>query len=82
MSQCDAFGLVPTQAAAEVRAVIAVVNNWRTHFAQAGVTAGDIASLAEHLDGDALLSQRSGFHRTAYRSSPAKRVNSSPFRPS
>jgi serine/threonine-protein kinase HipA len=80
MSQCDAFGLLPTQAAAEVATVIAVVNTWREHFAQAGVTVRDIASLAERLDGDALLSQRSGFSRASYQSSPARRNRPSPFR--
>jgi len=80
MSQCDAFGLLPTEAAAEVAAVIDVVNTWKEHFAQAGVTVRDIASLAERLDGDALLSQRSGFNPVSYQSSPAKRNRPSPFR--
>ena len=80
MSQCDAFGLLPTEAAAEVAAVIGVVNTWQEHFAQAGVTARDIASLAERLDGDELLSQRSGFNPASYQSSPAKRNRPSPFR--
>ena len=80
MSQCDAFGLLPTEAAAEVAAVIDVVNTWKEHFAHAGVTVRDIASLAERLDGDELLSQRSGFNPTSYQSAPAKRNRPSPFR--
>ncbi len=80
MSQCDAFGLLPTEAAAEVAAVIGVVNTWQEHFAQAGVTVRDIASLAERLDGDELLSQRRGFKPASYQSSPAKRNRPSPFR--
>ena len=80
MSQCDAFGLLPSQAAAEVGAVIDVVNTWQAHFAQTGVTGRDIASLAERLDGEALLSQRMGFDPAQFQASPAKRRRPSPFR--
>jgi serine/threonine-protein kinase HipA len=80
MSQCDAFGLSPAEAAAEVVTVIAVVNTWKEHFAQAGVTARDIASLAERIDGDVLLGQRSGFSPALYQPSPTKRKRASPFR--
>ena len=54
MSQCDAFGLLPAQAASETAAVIAVVNTWREHFARATVTQRDLASLAQRIDGEAL----------------------------
>jgi len=80
MSQCDAFGLLPMEAAAEVAAVIAVVNTWKKHFAEAGVTVRDIASLAEQIDGDALLSQRRGFDPASFQSLPARRNRPSPFR--
>ena len=80
MSQSEAFGLLPAEAAAEVAAVIEVVNTWKEHFAQAGVTVRDIASLAERIDGDTLLSQRSGFDPALYASSPVKRIRTSPFR--
>ena len=80
MSQCGAFGLLPTEAAAEVAAVIEVVNTWKEHFTQAGVTERDIASLAERIDGDPLLSQRRGFEPASYQSAPAKRNRPSPFR--
>jgi serine/threonine-protein kinase HipA len=80
MSQCDAFGLLPTQAAAEVAAVIAVVNTWQAHFAQAGVLERDIVSLAERIDDDALLTQRLGFDPARFQSGPAKRKRASPFR--
>jgi len=80
MSQCDAFGLLPTEAAAEVATVIDAVNTWQEHFAQAGVTALDIASLAERIDGEALLSQRIGFDPVQFQTSPAKRKRPSPFR--
>lgn len=80
MSQCDAFGLLPAEAAAEVVTVIDVVNTWQAHFAQAGVTARDTESLAERLDGQALLSQRTGFDPARFQSAPAKRKRPSPFR--
>lgn len=61
MSQCALFGYTPAQAAAQVLRVIDVVNGWREHFAACGVTHGDLASLAERIDGDPLLSQRRSF---------------------
>ena len=79
MSQCDAFGLLPGEAAAEVAGVIAVVNAWQVHFAQAGVSARDIASLAERID-DVLLDQRLGFDLARFESGPARRKKPSPFR--
>ena len=80
MSQCSAFGLVPEQAAAEVVAVIDVVNTWQAHFSRAGVTPGDIASLAERLDGDMLLTQRRGFDPAVYGPAAASRTRPGPFR--
>ncbi|SFM63055.1 HipA-like C-terminal domain-containing protein [Rugamonas rubra] len=80
MSQCDAFGLPPGEAAAEVVAVIDVVNTWQEHFAHAGVSACDIVSLAERIDDDELLTQRIGFDQARFQSGPAKRKRSSPFR--
>lgn len=80
MSQCDAFGLLPAQAAAEVAAVIEVVNDWREHFTRAGVAQSDIESLAERLDGEELLSQRIGFDAAKFQTSPARRKRPSPFR--
>ena len=80
MSQCAAFGLLPAEAAAEVAAVIAVVNNWQAHFAALGGTARDISSLAARIDGDLLLDQRSGFDPAVVRSMPASRRSTGPFR--
>ncbi len=80
MSQYDAFGLLPAQAAAEVAAVIDAVNTWREHFAQAGVTRRDIASLAQRIDGEQLLAQRTGFDPARFRSAPVKAKRTSPFR--
>jgi len=47
MSQCDAFGLLPSEAAADVAEIIAVVNTWRDHFAHTGASQSDILSLAK-----------------------------------
>jgi len=80
MSQCDAFGLLPAGAAAEIAAVIDVVNTWKEHFARAGVTGRDMESLAERIDGDSLLMQRTGFEPVRFQSAPARRKRGSPFR--
>jgi serine/threonine-protein kinase HipA len=66
MSQCELFGYTSVQAAAEVARVIAVVDRWREHFAQCGVSAADLESLAQRIDGDYLLSQRKAFNPAAY----------------
>lgn len=81
MSQCDAFGLSPKEAAAEVVAVIGIVNTWQEHFEHAGVSKCDILSLAERIDNDELLSQRVGFDQSRFQSGPTKRKRTSPFRP-
>jgi serine/threonine-protein kinase HipA len=79
MSQCEAFGLLPAEAAAETLAVIEIVDGWREHFAQSGVTARDIDDLAGRIDGEALLGQRRGFDPAKYRSAPGKGKRTSPF---
>ncbi|MET0263975.1 MAG: HipA domain-containing protein, partial [Duganella sp.] len=79
MSQCDAFGLLPAEAAAEIAAVIGIVNTWQEHFAHIGVAQSDIASLAERIDGDELLSQRTGFNRARIQSRPTIGRRTSPF---
>lgn len=66
MSQCAAFGLQPPDAAQEVARVIQAVNGWREHFKACGVSEADIASTAQHVDGDALRSQREGFSPQDY----------------
>ena len=80
MSQCDAFGLLPAEAATEVAGVIAVVNTWQQHYAQAGLRERDIASLAERIDDNALLCQRLGFDPDRFQSGRASRKRNSPFR--
>lgn len=79
MSQCEAFGLLPAEAAAETAAVIEVVDTWREHFVRAGVAACNIEDLAQRIDGDALGSQRKGFDPSRFRSAPGKRKRTSPF---
>lgn len=80
MSQCEAFGLQPEEAAGEVVAVIEVVNGWRQHFAEVGVTVRDIDLLAESVDGEALRTQRDRFDPSRH-ASPARRARRpSPFR--
>lgn len=78
MSQCALFGLDNAAAAQEVLGVIAVVDSWQQHFAACGVTARDIASLAERIDGEELLQQRRGFTAQAYGKAAPKRRRS-PF---
>ena len=80
MSQCDAFGLEPAQAAAQVVRVIEVVNTWRAHFESVGVSKSDLDSLAQRLDGDELLGQRQRFDARQYQAAPPKRRPISPFR--
>lgn len=79
MSQCDAFGFQADEAARQVEAVIDVVNTWKDHFRQAGVSLADIQSLAERIDGEELIKQRTDFRPDRYRAS-ARRKRTSPFK--
>ena len=79
LSQCEAFGMSPAQAAAEVVAVIDIVNTWQVHFARVGVSQRDIDSLAQRIDGDALLAQRAGFDPVRFQSPPVRKKRSGPF---
>jgi len=80
MSQCQAFGLLPSEAAAEVAAVIAVVNTWQEHYTTTGVSPRDIKNLAIRIDGEELLNQRKHFDQGQYQAAPARRKRTSPFR--
>lgn len=73
MSQCTLFGLQPAVAAKEIVSVIAVVNGWQAHFRATGVSAEDIAQLAEFIDGSELLRQRQEFSAGTYTKIPGKR---------
>lgn len=79
MSECDAFGLTPADAASEVLRVVAVVNTWKSHFAQLGVSPRDIENLAQQIDGDNLLKQRTGFEPGHFVLLTGKRPRKSPF---
>lgn len=79
MTECAAFGLAPPEAADEVMRIIAVVDTWQAHFADAGVTAADIASLAERIDGEELLRQRTGFDPAGFAAVRSGRRRRSPF---
>ena len=79
MSECDAFGLTPVEAASEVVRVVDVVNTWKLHFAEVGVSARDIESLAQQIDGDHLLQQRTDFEPGRFVLPMGKRPRKSPF---
>jgi serine/threonine-protein kinase HipA len=81
MSECEAFGLLLEEAAAEVAAVIEVVDTWQNHFARAGVTSRDIESLGARIDGEELLSQRRSFDQSRYQSLRDKKKRAGPFHP-
>ena len=80
ISECDAFGLSPDEAATEVVRVEAVVNTWKSHFAQVGVSPRDIESLAQQIDGDFLLHQRTGFEPERFVLPQRKSLRKSPFK--
>jgi serine/threonine-protein kinase HipA len=63
LSMSRMFSLTRAQAVDEVRAVVAVVDGWQAHFAQCGVTAGDIHLYAQHIDRPFLKEQRAEFRR-------------------
>jgi serine/threonine-protein kinase HipA len=71
MSQCEQFALTTDEAASEVSAVIAVVDGWKQHFADAGVSDADIDGLAQQIDGDVLGAQRRGFDPAGHRRPPS-----------
>lgn len=79
MSQCEFFGYTPAQAAAEVMRVIKVVNGWRKHFAACGVSAADLDSLAERIDGEQLWAQRQSFKPADYATPVRTPRRKSPF---
>jgi serine/threonine-protein kinase HipA len=58
LSMSRMFSLTKDEAVNEVRAVAAIVDGWKEHFAQCGVTAGDIGLYAQHIDRPFLRQQR------------------------
>lgn len=79
MSECEAFGLQPAEAAHEVTGVIQVVQTWRDHFVQVGVSARDIESLAQQIDGEALRGQRNAFDPSSFAAAARRARRSGPF---
>jgi serine/threonine-protein kinase HipA len=79
MSECNAFGLSPDEAALEVSRVIGVVNTWKSHFAELGVSQRDIESLAQQIDGDDLGTQRTHFAPERFGRLAPKKPRKSPF---
>lgn len=79
MSECTMFGLTDADAASEVEAVIEVVNTWKEHFKEAGVSDRDIEALAQTIDGPTLLTQRLDFSARSAKPTPPSPKRRSPF---
>jgi serine/threonine-protein kinase HipA len=58
LSMAQMFALKKDAAIQQVREVAAVVDDWRKHFSECGVTRGDIDLYAEQIDRPFLLEQR------------------------
>lgn len=61
LSMARMFSLNRKSAVKEVQAVSRVVNEWKDHFAKAGVTKSDIESYASQIDRDFLKDQRTAY---------------------
>lgn len=62
----DDFDLSPLDAVNAVLQIIAVVNEWQSHFRSVGVTEADITEIAALIDAPDLLAQRQSFRADAY----------------
>ncbi len=58
LSEHTQFGLKLAEAESQVRQVVAVVADWKRHFAAVGVRAADVESLAQQVDRPFLADQR------------------------
>jgi serine/threonine-protein kinase HipA len=58
LSMSRLFSLSKDEALEEIRRVVHVVDGWKNHFAQCGVTAGDIDMYAQYIDRPFLMEQR------------------------
>ena len=63
LSECRAYGLSLKEATGEARMVAAVVNHWRIHFQDCGVSKSLMDQYADQIDRSALLQQRNQFCR-------------------
>ena len=59
----DKIAQAESQAVAEVRTVAGIVDGWKEHFSQCGVTQGDIDLYAQHIDRPFLKGQRDEVRR-------------------
>lgn len=64
LSQSSLFGLSLKQAQSAVREVISVVDKWRDHFLDVGMTHRDIDVVAEHLERPYIAQQRRAWRKT------------------
>jgi serine/threonine-protein kinase HipA len=78
MTVSDDFDLSPLEAANAVLQIIAVVNEWQSHFRSMGVTEADITEIAALVDAPDLLAQRQSFSVEAYAQSGKPRRKRSP----
>jgi serine/threonine-protein kinase HipA len=58
LSMSRMFSLSKDEAVEEMRGVVSVVDGWKEHYAECGVTSGDIDLYAEHIDRPFLKDQR------------------------
>jgi serine/threonine-protein kinase HipA len=63
LSMAPMFALKKDAAIQQVRAVVAVINDWQKHYQTCGVTRGDIDLYAEQIDRPFLQEQRRDFTR-------------------
>jgi serine/threonine-protein kinase HipA len=78
MTVVDDFDLSPLEAANAVLKIIAVVNEWQSHFRSVGVTQADITEIAALVDAPDLLAQRQSFSAEAYAQAGKPRRQRSP----
>lgn len=78
MTVVDDFDLSPPEAANAVLKIIAVVNDWQSHFRSVGVTEADITEIAALIDAPDLLAQRQSFSADAYAKNGKPRRKRSP----
>ena len=78
MTVVDDFDLSPPDAANAVLQIIAVVNEWQSHFRSVGVTEADITEIAALVDAPDLLAQRQSFSADTYAQTGKPRRKRSP----
>jgi serine/threonine-protein kinase HipA len=61
LSEAAQFGLSKNESMAETTRVAEVCARWKSHFAQAGITARDIEYLSQFMDREFLVAQRTEF---------------------